>query len=123
MRLRCAPLIFLRRPPKIMRSFPSGRERRRRQACCYGSGPVLDRNPGWLPPNGSWPGTRATPIRLVEDNAGDVRLITETFREGKIHNRLSVVEDGVEAVAFLRREGKYDSALRPDLILLDLSLP
>jgi two-component system, chemotaxis family, response regulator Rcp1 len=49
--------------------------------------------------------------------------MTETFREGKINNRLSVVEDGVEALAFLRREGKYGSAPRPDLILLDLSLP
>jgi two-component system, chemotaxis family, response regulator Rcp1 len=66
-----------------------------------------------------------TPIEilLVEDNDGDVRLLTETFRKGKIHNRLSVVEDGVEALAFLRREGQYASAPRPDLILLDLSLP
>jgi CheY-like chemotaxis protein len=66
-----------------------------------------------------------TPIEilLVEDNEGDVRLLTETFKKGKIHNRLSVVEDGVEALAFLRREGQYVSAPRPDLILLDLSLP
>jgi CheY-like chemotaxis protein len=68
-------------------------------------------------------GTRSIEILLVEDNPGDVRLLVETFREGKIHNRLSVVEDGVEALAFLRREGKYHSAPRPDLILLDLSLP
>ena len=69
--------------------------------------------------------TTARPIEilLVEDNPGDVRLMTETFREGKIHNRLSVVEDGVEALAFLRREGAHGSAPRPDLILLDLSLP
>jgi two-component system, chemotaxis family, response regulator Rcp1 len=67
----------------------------------------------------------ASPIEilLVEDNPGDVRLMTETFREGKIRNRLSVVEDGVAALAFLRREGTYGSAPRPDLILLDLSLP
>lgn len=67
----------------------------------------------------------ASPIEilLIEDNPGDVRLMTETFREGKIHNRLSIVEDGVEALAFLRREASYDSAPRPDLILLDLSLP
>jgi chemotaxis family two-component system response regulator Rcp1 len=68
---------------------------------------------------------RATPIDilLVEDNPGDVRLITETFQEGKISNRLSVVEDGVEALAFLRRQSPYDAAPRPDIILLDLSLP
>ncbi len=68
-------------------------------------------------------GTRSIEILLVEDNPGDVRLLTETFREGKVHNRISVVEDGVEALAFLRRQGKYDTAPRPDLILLDLSLP
>ncbi len=62
-------------------------------------------------------------ILLVEDNPGDVRLMRETFREGKIENRISVVEDGVEALAFLHREGKYSSAPRPDLILLDLNLP
>jgi chemotaxis family two-component system response regulator Rcp1 len=66
---------------------------------------------------------RPVEILLVEDNPGDVRLMTETFRDGKISNRLSVVEDGVEAVAFLRREGKYQAAPRPDLVLLDLSLP
>lgn len=66
---------------------------------------------------------RSIEVLLVEDNPGDVRLMRETFREGKINNRLSVVGDGVEALAFLRREGKYASAPRPDLILLDLSLP
>jgi CheY-like chemotaxis protein len=68
-------------------------------------------------------GASPVEILLVEDNPGDVRLMTETFRDGKIHNRLSVVEDGVEALAFLRRERTYGSAPRPDLILLDLSLP
>ena len=67
--------------------------------------------------------SRPVEILVVEDNPGDVRLMMETFREGKISNRLSVVEDGVEALAFLRNQGKYDSAPRPDLILLDLSLP
>jgi CheY-like chemotaxis protein len=62
-------------------------------------------------------------ILLVEDNPGDVRLMTETLRDGKVWNRLRVVEDGVEALALLRREGEYASAVRPDLILLDLSLP
>jgi chemotaxis family two-component system response regulator Rcp1 len=62
-------------------------------------------------------------ILLVEDNPGDVRLTREALKEGKILNELSVVEDGVEALAFLRREGRYAEAARPDLILLDLNLP
>jgi chemotaxis family two-component system response regulator Rcp1 len=68
-------------------------------------------------------GSRPIEILLVEDNPGDVRLMMETLREGKIRNRISVAEDGVEALAFLRHEGKYGSVPRPDLILLDLSLP
>lgn len=66
---------------------------------------------------------RPIDILLVEDNPGDVRLMMETFREGKIANRISVVEDGVEALDFLRKKGKHSAAPRPDLILLDLSLP
>ena len=62
-------------------------------------------------------------ILLVEDNPGDVRLTIEALKDGKVRNRLSVVQDGVEALAFLRREGKYAGAPRPDLILLDLNLP
>lgn len=62
-------------------------------------------------------------ILLVEDNPGDVRLTIEGLKEGKVRNTLSVVEDGVEALAFLRKEGKYVNAVRPDLILLDLNLP
>jgi CheY-like chemotaxis protein len=62
-------------------------------------------------------------ILLVEDNPGDVRLTIEGLKEGKVNNNLYVVEDGVEAIAFLRREGKYSEAVRPDLILLDLNLP
>jgi two-component system, chemotaxis family, response regulator Rcp1 len=62
-------------------------------------------------------------ILLVEDNPGDVRLTTEALKDSKLHNNLSVVEDGVEAMAFLRREGKYANAARPDIILLDLNLP
>jgi two-component system, chemotaxis family, response regulator Rcp1 len=68
-------------------------------------------------------GAQPIDILLVEDNPGDVRLLTETFRDGKVSNRLVVVEDGVEALAFLRGEGKYRAVPRPDLILLDLSLP
>lgn len=62
-------------------------------------------------------------ILLVEDNPGDVRLTQEALRDSKLHNRLSVVEDGVEALAFLRREGHYIDSPRPDIILLDLNLP
>jgi len=62
-------------------------------------------------------------ILLVEDNLADVRLTQEALKEEKLHTCLSVVNDGVEALAFLRREGKYANAMRPDLILLDLNLP
>lgn len=68
---------------------------------------------------------RNTPVEilLVEDNPGDVRLTLEAMREGKVLTNVSVAVDGVEALAFLRREGKYADAPRPDLILLDLNLP
>jgi CheY-like chemotaxis protein len=59
----------------------------------------------------------------VEDNRSDVRLTQEALKDSKVLNHMSVVSDGVEAMAFLRREGKYDKAARPDLILLDLNLP
>ncbi len=62
-------------------------------------------------------------ILLVEDNPADVRLTQEALKEEKLHNNLSVVNDGVEALAFLRKKGKYANAVRPDLILLDLNLP
>lgn len=62
-------------------------------------------------------------ILLVEDNPGDVRLTREALKEAKVNNQLFVVEDGVEAMAFLRSEGEYADAPRPDLILLDLNLP
>jgi CheY-like chemotaxis protein len=62
-------------------------------------------------------------ILLVEDNAGDVRLTQEALKEGNVRNNLSVARDGVEAVAFLRRQGPYAQVARPDLILLDLNLP
>lgn len=66
---------------------------------------------------------RAVEFLLVEDNPGDVRLTKEALRECQVPNRLSVVQDGMEAVAFLRREGKYADMPRPDVILLDLNLP
>ena len=66
-----------------------------------------------------------TPIEvlLVEDDPGDVLMTQEAFEEHKVRNSLAVVNDGTEAIAYLRREGKYADAPRPDLILLDLNLP
>ncbi len=62
-------------------------------------------------------------ILLVEDNPGDARLTREAFRDSKLLNTLHHVEDGVEALAFLRREGPFKAMPRPDLVLLDLNLP
>jgi chemotaxis family two-component system response regulator Rcp1 len=62
-------------------------------------------------------------ILLVEDSPDDADLTMDALRDGRVRNRITHVEDGVEAMAFLRREGKYADAPRPDLILLDLSLP
>ena len=59
---------------------------------------------------------RAIEILLVEDNPGDARLAVEALRDGRVHNRLSCVSDGVEALAHLRREGSHTGAARPDLI-------
>ncbi|HEY1374138.1 MAG TPA: response regulator [Candidatus Binatia bacterium] len=73
--------------------------------------------------NGRTNGTLRANILLVEDNPGDVRLTMEALKEGKILNEIRVAEDGVEAIAYLRRAGKYAGAPRPDLILLDLNLP
>ena len=66
---------------------------------------------------------RQIEILLVEDSPTDVLITREAFKEFKIVNALNVVEDGVEALAFLNQQGKYASAPRPDLILLDLNLP
>jgi CheY-like chemotaxis protein len=66
---------------------------------------------------------RAADFLLVEDNPGDVRLTQEALRSHKVQNNLHVVGDGEEAMAFLRKEGKYANAPRPDIILLDLNLP
>lgn len=62
-------------------------------------------------------------ILLVEDNPGDVRLTVEALKDSKLLNRLHVVSDGVEAIQFLRRDGRHHNAVRPDVILLDLNLP
>ena len=66
---------------------------------------------------------RPIEILLVEDNPGDVRLTVEALKEGRLHNRLSVVGDGEKALAYLRHEGEYAQTVRPDLVLLDLNLP
>jgi chemotaxis family two-component system response regulator Rcp1 len=66
---------------------------------------------------------RPIEILLVEDNPGDVRLTLEALKDGKVLNRLHVVEDGVAALDFLYRRDPYSGAPRPDLVLLDLNLP
>ncbi len=70
-------------------------------------------------------GMRLKPIEIlmVEDSPTDVLVTQEALEQAKVRNRLHVVEDGVEAMAFLRKEGQYAQAPRPDLILLDLNLP
>lgn len=62
-------------------------------------------------------------ILLVEDNLGDIRLTKEALKESKLSVHLDVVMDGVEAMAFLKKEDKFKDAVTPDLILLDLNLP
>ena len=62
-------------------------------------------------------------ILLIEDSPSDAALTIEALKAGKIANTLTHVEDGVEAMDFLRRRGKYADAARPDLIMLDLNLP
>src|SRR5438132_6905564 len=62
-------------------------------------------------------------ILLVEDNPADARLTIDALRDARILNRVHVVEDGAQALAFLRREGKYADAPRPSLVFLDLNIP
>ena len=62
-------------------------------------------------------------ILLVEDNPADARLVKEAMKEVKINNTLYHVPDGVEAMAFLRRQGEYSKMIRPDVVLLDLNMP
>lgn len=66
---------------------------------------------------------RPVNVLLVEDNAGDIRLTQEAFKEGRLLVNLNVVRDGQEAMTFLRREGTHAQAPTPDLVLLDLNLP
>src|SRR5688500_8670408 len=97
----------------------------------------MEERSGWNPRSGRGPrfysrslkfdGTKMSSktieILLVEDNPGDARLTLEAFKEGKVLNHITVVQDGVDAMAFLRREGVHAAAIVPDLILLDLNLP
>jgi len=62
-------------------------------------------------------------ILLVEDNPGDVKLTEKALEQGNLENELHVVNDGVEALQFLKREGEYARSPRPDLVLLDLNMP
>jgi chemotaxis family two-component system response regulator Rcp1 len=62
-------------------------------------------------------------ILLIEDNPADIRLTQEVFKGGAIHHTLNTVMDGQEATEYLKKEGKYISAERPDLVILDLNIP
>jgi len=66
---------------------------------------------------------KAIDVLLVEDDPGDVLMTREAFKDNKLANRLSVVPDGVDAMAYLRKEGQFADSPRPDLVLLDLNLP
>lgn len=68
-------------------------------------------------------GEKPVDVLLIEDSEADVRLTIEALKEAKVYNRLTVAEDGVDAMARLRNEGPYRDTPRPDLILLDLNLP
>lgn len=68
-------------------------------------------------------GAKSIEILLVEDSPSDAALTAEALETGKITNNLNRVVDGVEAMQYLRREGRYAKAVRPDLIMLDLNLP
>jgi len=66
---------------------------------------------------------RTIDILMVEDDPGDVRLTREALKGSKLLHSLNVVEDGVAALDYLRRNAPYQDAIRPDLVLLDLNLP
>jgi CheY-like chemotaxis protein len=67
--------------------------------------------------------TRAIQILMAEDSPSDAELARQAFKNGKLLNELIIVKDGVEAMSYLRKEGQYQDALRPDVILLDLNMP
>ncbi len=62
-------------------------------------------------------------ILLVDDNPGDIRLTQESLKESKVLNNIHIVEDGMEALEFLKKEGKFKNVITPDIVLLDLNLP
>ena len=66
---------------------------------------------------------RPIEILLVEDNQGDISLTKEAFKEGRVSNRINVVQDGEQAILYLRRQGEFVDAVVPDIVLLDLNLP
>jgi len=66
---------------------------------------------------------RPVEILLIEDNPGDIRLTIESFKESKIANKLNIAEDGIEALNYLRKKGKFKDEPLPDIIILDLNLP
>jgi|SRR5581483_645937 len=74
---------------------------------------------------GEMAGIKARPVEIlmVEDNPGDVRLTQEALKEGRLWNHLTVTKDGMEAMEYLRRSGRFAKANFPDLVLLDLNLP
>src|SRR3954454_21568007 len=80
------------------------------------------RSPGAMP---AMPPASSTPVQilLVEDSPDDADLMIEALREGHLEVRINLVEDGEDALAFLRNEGAQQTAPRPDLVLLDLHLP
>lgn len=67
--------------------------------------------------------TRSIKILMAEDSPSDAELARQAFKNGKLLNDLTIVKDGVEALAYLRKEGDYSNACRPDVILLDLNMP
>lgn len=67
--------------------------------------------------------TRSIKILMAEDSPSDAELARQAFKNGKLLNDLTIVKDGVEALAYLRKEGNYSNACRPDVILLDLNMP
>jgi CheY-like chemotaxis protein len=69
------------------------------------------------------PSSRSVGILLIEDNPGDVRLTREIMAESKVRNSLTVLDNGEDAMAYLRRQGRYRDMAPPDLILLDLNVP
>lgn len=66
---------------------------------------------------------KAIEILLIEDNPADTRLLLEAFKDGKVHNHINTLTNGIDALAFLRKEGIFSNVNRPDIILLDLNLP